>query len=770
MDEHTGAAKESPTGEISKDVYETRSEINSAGSSRFSRRSNASAATKARAKAEAAQIKARFAEQEANLMRQKAKMEADLFVMQQHKESEAASKEADLRKQKAMMEAELFVLRQHKEAEAASKEAEVYEAAADYAEFRRDMEELKEEDVAQRTKDYVETHSVEMPALQDIRDSQLLSTPITTATQELTQQLQQMQLTPISTAATHQPAQQRQAPPVSIAVNHQPAQQFQQMQTTPVTTAAQQSTRQSHPNYSQAFSPSRATHANNSPRVTNRMPLNQDGASSFHQQTLQTSQNAELVQYLSRKEIVNSGLLQFDDCPENYWAWRSSFQDLTGDLNVTPREELDLLVRWLGPESSPQAKRIRAAHVHNPAAGVRMIWQRLEDCYGSPEVIEHALLKKIENFPRITNREAHKLMELGDILLEVEAAKSSGQLAGLSYLDTAMGVKPIIEKLPYGLQEKWIVQGSKYKEENKVSFPPFKFFVRFITSQAKTRNDPSFAFSMSTGSRPEPPGKSIRKTPVTVKKTEVKSPNPNTAANTEEKKQEPDKNCPIHSKPHPLSRCRGFRIKSLEDRKTYLKENRICFRCCASTSHMAKDCKATVKCKECDSERHISALHPGPAPWLTEASPTQREDGGEPEPNEETEITAKCTDICNKAPRPRSCAKISLVSVYPANNPDNAHRMYVVLDDQSNRSLAKPEFFNLFNIHGEVTSYTLKTCSGIMETAGRKANNFVMESLDKKTRVALPSLIECSRIPDDRSEIPTPEITKHFPHHKSPRR
>ena len=244
MDEHTGAAKELPTDETSKehDVYETRSEINSAGSSRLSRRSNVSAATKARARAEAAIIKARFAEQEANLMRKKATMEAELFVLQQHKEAEAASREA-----------------------------EVYEAAADDAEFRRDMEELQEEDAAQRTKDYVDKHSVEMPALQDIRDSQMQSTPITTATQNLTQQLQQMYLTPISTAATHQPAQQlqsSQAPQVSIAVSHQPAQQFQQMQATLVTTAAQQLTRQSPPNYSQAFSPSRSTHANNSARVT----------------------------------------------------------------------------------------------------------------------------------------------------------------------------------------------------------------------------------------------------------------------------------------------------------------------------------------------------------------------------------------------------------------------------------------------------------------------------------------------------------------------
>lgn len=74
---------------------------------------------------------------------------------------------------------------------------------------------------------------------------------------------------------------------------------------------------------------------------------------------------------------------------------------------------------------------------------------------GTPEMVEHALLKKIEDFPRLSNRDSNKRRELGDILLELECAKSEGYLPGLAYLDTARGLKPIVEKLPYGLQERW---------------------------------------------------------------------------------------------------------------------------------------------------------------------------------------------------------------------------------------------------------------------------------------------------------------------------
>lgn len=158
-------------------------------------------------------------------------------------------------------------------------------------------------------------------------------------------------------------------------------------------------------------------------------------------------------------------------------------QLVTRDFSLTAREVLDLLVKWLEPESSEQAKRIRSVHVHNPALGVQMAWQRLEECCGSSEFIADALIKKLENFPKFSNKDKVKLKELGDLLLEIDAAKSGGHLPELAYLDTARGVKSIIEKLPYSLQDKWIAQGSKYKEDYHVSFPPFSFVTRFLNDR-----------------------------------------------------------------------------------------------------------------------------------------------------------------------------------------------------------------------------------------------------------------------------------------------
>lgn len=134
-------------------------------------------------------------------------------------------------------------------------------------------------------------------------------------------------------------------------------------------------------------------------------------------------------------------------------------------------------------------------HVANPAMGLQLVWERLEECYGSPEVIGRALFERLENFPKVPNKDPAKLRELGDLRTELNSAKSEGCLPGLSYLDTAKGVNPIVEKLPHGLQEKWLAKGSQYNEQHCLSFPPFAYFTDFICGEARRRNDPSFSFT-----------------------------------------------------------------------------------------------------------------------------------------------------------------------------------------------------------------------------------------------------------------------------------
>ena len=394
---------------------------------------------------------------------------------------------------------------------------------------------------------------------------------------------------------------------------------------------------------------------------------------------------SDFFKLLAQRELLAKGLAKFNDRPESYRAWRSPFRNAIKDLGFKANEVADLLVQSLGNESSEHARRIRDININYPTKGLSMIWERIDECYGSPEVLENSLFKRIEDFPKISNKGYQKLRELSDLVTELQIAKSEGDLPGLAFLDTARGVNPIVQKLPYSLQEAWITRGSNYKQRHNVPFPPFSYFVDFIRHQAKVKNDPSFDISSSDSALPRPSKPALTRnfkvTPVAVRKTSV-SPAEN-----------PSRECPLHKKPHSLSKCRGFRKKTLQDRRTFLKENRICYRCCASTSHIGKDCKVSVNCSECNSTEHNTALHPGPAPWTLTPSLQVEEHGGEQQDTVPPVVTPQCTQVCGEGLSNKSCSKICLVTVYPTGHREKAAKLYVILDDQSNRSLASSTFF-----------------------------------------------------------------------------
>lgn len=477
----------------------------------------------------------------------------------------------------------------------------------------------------------------------------------------------------------------------------------------------------------------------------------------------------DFAKYLARRELVTTGLTKFDDQPESFRAWQSSFLNATQDLHLTASEELDLLVKWLGKESSEHIKRIRAVHVTNPEAALHMSWTRLRECYATPEVIESALFKRLDSFPRLTSRENIKLRELSDLLMELLSAKDDGYLPGLSYLDTPRGINPIVEKLPINLQEKWLSTGSRYKEQYAVSYPPFSFFADFVNSEAKARNDPSFV--LTNNSRPycrneRPIGKhdGVRTT-IAVHKTDLSAAagsNSMYRAEMEKKNSgDPAKYCPLHNKSHPLEKCRAFKMKPLTERKGLLRDHRRCFRCCSAT-HMAKDCSVELKCYECESDRHCTAMHPDI--HLSPAVSSMTEPDTEQQNNTPSEITSRCTEVCGEGLPARSCAKICLVQVFPQGQKERSIKMYAILDDQSNRSLARTEFFQLFGVQGNPSPYLMRTCAGTVEMTGRKAVGFQVQAVNSELCLDLPPLIECNEIMSNRSEIPSPEVALSHAH------
>ena len=189
-------------------------------------------------------------------------------------------------------------------------------------------------------------------------------------------------------------------------------------------------------------------------------------------------------------------------------------------------------------------------------------------------------------------------------------------------------------------------------------------------------------------------------------------------------------------------------------------EERLCFRC-FSPHHVASTCKENANCSICGSRRHPDLLH------LRTEEKKDRAKEAQTANEAQENINAKCTSICKGAPGRLSCSKKALVDTYREDRPNEVHRIYAIVDDQSNASIISTELADKLNAEGPEWKYYLSTCGGAKEVRyGRRLTGLIISSIHGRTS-RLPTLIECDGIPQDKKEIPTPEMAREHPHLRS---
>ena len=502
-----------------------------------------------------------------------------------------------------------------------------------------------------------------------------------------------------------------------------------------------------------------------------------------------------LSSHLLKKDLLLTRLTNFDDRAETYLTWKCTFKSVMSELSVNASEELDLLIRYLGKESAKSALSMKISNPRDPGRGLTLLWMRLDERFGSPELVEAALKSKLTKFPKVAQNQMKRLYDLSDILFEVESIMCDPNYQQLfAHYNTSAGIGPIVAKLPQNIQSKWMSRAMKYKSRHAVIYPPFSEFCAFVQEMTTWYNDPGFNplnfTSPGTNQNLSPAG-GVSRSVVSSRKTEVSHVG---------------LKCPLHNADHNLRECRAFHKKPLSERKQILKQNHICFRCCDSDQHGFRDCQMYIQCSECGNNSHVTVMHVDssasagtkdkphtgkepqggePTTRATQVKPSsahkpsntgtkgKQSHGGESK-SAKTEdlqsqsgrsVASKCTQVCGRGLHGRSCAKIVPVRVYPADQPDKAVKLYAILDDQSNSTLARSALLDAMDTaQVDPYQYTLSSCSGRESRSGRRAFGLVVESLDGEQTLKLPPVIECDDIPNEHDEIPTPDVASHFDH------
>ena len=410
---------------------------------RASQMSVSSAAARARAKAEAAQARVSFATKELEIKKERARLQAEaltldatLEALHVEEEAAAANAEAEILEAAAAVEEDLRSIA-HSPPSRQSINSRISEYVQDQAKIKSDV--LSSGSLHENTGSSPPAQHEVTPVSHSRYTDDAQFSIIDQWTCEEFKLLPSIPLTPVSQSnspdcldskhanAQHYNTQTQSQPKVTMSkLSHQsPIQMTPNMITsepsylTPIqmmtnmlsSEPSHQTPIQSQSNVTMSKpagqSPAGQSPSQSKPNVTmpNQFPTQSQSKVTFskpashshpnkHVPTLtthaQTPNMTDFAQYLARRELVNTGLTKFDDRPENFRAWESSFFNVIGGLGLSASEELDLLTSWLGKESSVHALRIRSVYISNPYTALRMVWARLRECYCAPEVIEQA--------------------------------------------------------------------------------------------------------------------------------------------------------------------------------------------------------------------------------------------------------------------------------------------------------------------------------------------------------------------------------------------
>lgn len=177
-------------------------------------------------------------------------------------------------------------------------------------------------------------------------------------------------------------------------------------------------------------------------------------------------------------------------------------------------------------------------------------------------------------------------------------------ISHLCVLDHAPNMQAVVSKLPFHLQAKWRDLVAKIRRDN-AKIANFENLASFVQSAADAANDPVFGKEAINKSN-ESSKKFDKRDSIQLKnKNSSFATNPTLIHGAGSAK--PIIVCPLCNSSHDLDDCQLFLKKTVEQRKEYLKQNKMCF-ACYEKNHISRGCLRKRKCKKCNKP-HPSALH-----------------------------------------------------------------------------------------------------------------------------------------------------------------
>ncbi|XP_050413224.1 uncharacterized protein LOC126827753 [Patella vulgata] len=446
----------------------------------------------------------------------------------------------------------------------------------------------------------------------------------------------------------------------------------------------------------------------------------------------------------------------FSGDPLKYPSWKSAFQTLIDQKDIPVSERMYYLKRYLSGSARECVENYFLLSTEDAYDEAKKL---LDDRFGNSFVIANAFRDKLDAWPKIHYRDGIGLRKFSDFLRQCEVAMRTTR--SLCVLNDDRENKKLLKKLPDYLVSRWARIVHDWRIE-RMTFPPFVEFAKFIDKESNIACDPVTSLQQPGKELNQPD--SLRynnKSSWSSDKSHFRRPPGNVgsfATNSSENyipsRSKVYENAPRQpvcffcKDPHILDRCSVFLKKRIDDRKDFLRNNKLCFSC-LNPGHYYKFCRRRKTCDICNMY-HPTALH-----------------GDVHERTDTSERTATTSHNCKLDISDKSshCSMILPVWISHMSNPELECLVYALLDTQSDSSFISDTTCDRLGIDGPHIQLSLSTMfAKDMRVDSRKMTGLIIRGHNCDIKIPLSTAYTRNEIPANRSHIPTPEIARRWPH------
>lgn len=445
----------------------------------------------------------------------------------------------------------------------------------------------------------------------------------------------------------------------------------------------------------------------------------------------------------------------FSGDPIIFIEWRASFMSLIDRKGISSADKLYYLKKYV---SGPAHKCLEGTFYRDDEEAYRDAWNKLNQRYGQPFVVQRAFRDKLSKWPKIQSKDAEGLRTFSDFLNA--CLQAMPHVKGLEILSDCEENQKLTQKVPDWVASRWNRQVTIALMEGK-EFPIFEDFTKFVSREAEIACNPVtslHALHSADSSHDKRSTKETKGNKANVFSTQI-AVNNDKQISSNGKPRPPCMLCEDNS--HQLHKCPNFMRKSLEDRRRYVKDNRLCYGC-VKQGHSAKECRHRHTCDECKG-RHPTCLHD--ENYSRSGRRERPVSIANAAPNTSNETTAATALNVTRAGQSSSTSMIVPVWVSSAKNPSKEQLVYALLDTQSDSTFIDKEISNELQIDTYPVKLKLTTMLGEnMIMKSERVSGLRVRGYNSSVHIDLPPSYTKDCIPVNRDHIPTHETAKRWPH------